>query len=404
MKNNETISVIVPIYNCAEYIRQCLNSIVMQTYSNLEIVLVDDGSTDGSGLICDEYASRDKRIKVIHKENGGLVSARKAGFDASHSKIIGFVDGDDWIEPNMYEKLICAMDDYEVDVAMCGRYEEYPDTCKSIYHGINEGKYSGNDLAEKVFPRMIVNDAFFEWGLFPSYWDKLFRKEILEEYIMTVDDRIVMGEDAAGVYPCISNANSIFILHECLYHYRQSSTSMVRIISGNPKKERERFRILYHSTLNQLNHNRWSFDFGEQWKKYLLFLMTPRADELYDGIEKLDYLFPFTNIKKGSSIIIYGAGLWGTRLYWYLSRSEFCDVVAIVDKRYASLSNNGFEVISPDRIGGLSHDAVVVTASYAKVRKTIRDYLIDKYPRDTVCSLDEKEVFSQKTIAAFGLL
>ena len=109
IKDNQPhlISVIVPVYNVEKYLRQCLDSIINQTYRNLEIILVDDGSTDSSGIICDEYAQIDARIKVIHKENGGLSSARNAGLDVctSGGDFIAFVDSDDWLEPDMYERL-----------------------------------------------------------------------------------------------------------------------------------------------------------------------------------------------------------------------------------------------------------------------------------------------------------
>lgn len=100
------ISIVVPVYNVKQFLTKCLNSIISQTYSNLEIIVVDDGSTDGSATICDDYAKKDKRISVIHKENGGLASARNAGIDVAKGTYIGFVDSDDYIEPYMYEKLL----------------------------------------------------------------------------------------------------------------------------------------------------------------------------------------------------------------------------------------------------------------------------------------------------------
>ena len=106
MINNTVISVIVPIYNVENYINRCLNSIINQTYKNLQIILVDDGSTDDSGKVCDKYALKDSRIKVIHQKNSGPVRARKTGLEASTGEYIGFVDSDDWIEPNMYEEML----------------------------------------------------------------------------------------------------------------------------------------------------------------------------------------------------------------------------------------------------------------------------------------------------------
>ena len=117
------ISVIVPVYNCGQYLRQCLDSILAQTYTDLEILLVDDGSNDNTGDICDAYMEADLRVKVIHKKNGGAVSARKAGLERASGRYIAFVDGDDWIEPDMLEKLYNTLTKQRVDVAMCGMYQ-----------------------------------------------------------------------------------------------------------------------------------------------------------------------------------------------------------------------------------------------------------------------------------------
>lgn len=114
------ISIVVPVYNVKQFLTKCLNSIISQTYSNLEIIVVDDGSTDGSATICDDYAKKDKRISVIHKENGGLASARNAGIDVAKGTYIGFVDSDDYIEPYMYEKLLQAILKYSCNIAVCG--------------------------------------------------------------------------------------------------------------------------------------------------------------------------------------------------------------------------------------------------------------------------------------------
>ncbi len=124
----DLISVIVPVYNTAEYLDACVKSIVGQTYRELEIILVDDGSTDSSGELCDEWAAKDERIRVIHKANGGQGEARNAGVEAAHGAYIGFVDSDDEIAPGMYEKLLDALRKYRADMVQCAmfQYDEFP--------------------------------------------------------------------------------------------------------------------------------------------------------------------------------------------------------------------------------------------------------------------------------------
>ena len=398
------ISVIVPVYNVSAYIDQCVRSILAQTYSNLEIILVDDGSTDGSENTCDRFKLEDDRIVVIHKlRNEGLVRARQTGLEAATGDLIGFVDSDDWIEPDMFEKLYNALENNGADIAMCGRYEDAGDASKTAYHGIEEGLYEGDRLVSEVFPRMIVNGGFFDWGLFPGYWDKLFKKEVIFEYLMKIDASIKMGEDAAGTYPCILHSKSIYVLHECLYHYRQTPSSMVRLSDADASKERMRFKILYDSVIKEFEDGRNIYDLRRQWKEYLLFLMTPRADVLYEGLEKLDYLFPYPEVKKGSRVVVYGAGLWGQRLYAYLRSTGFCEAVALADRDHERLNSQGLGVISPDSINNVEHDAVIVASSYANTRKAIMDSLRSMYPEDRIHEPDIDEIFSNKTMRAFGL-
>ena len=117
------ISVIVPVYNVESYLARCVDSILTQTYQNLEVILVDDGSKDNSGVICDDYARRDSRVNVIHKENGGLSSARNAGIEAAGGEYLAFVDSDDWIEPDAYERLLSAMQKHAAKLVVGGRYD-----------------------------------------------------------------------------------------------------------------------------------------------------------------------------------------------------------------------------------------------------------------------------------------
>ena len=157
------ISIIVTVYNVENYIEQCLDSIVGQTYRDLEIILVDDGSTDRSPAICDRYADKDKRIRVIHKENEGLVRARKTGIMAASGVYVGYVDADDWIEPAMYERLLQCMEESRADLVASGRIEEYPGESRVRKNKVKPGLYSGRSKNE-LYRRMIFSGSFFESG------------------------------------------------------------------------------------------------------------------------------------------------------------------------------------------------------------------------------------------------
>lgn len=397
------ISVIVPIYNVEKYLEQCLDSICSQTYTNLEIILVDDGSTDGCSEICDRYCKKDKRITVIHKRNGGLVSARKAGMKRATGEYIAYVDGDDWIEPDMYENLYKKLLQENADVVISGRYEDTGSVQKKVFNGIDEGKYEKEALRKYVYPRMIVNKEFFEWGIFPGVWDKLFKKECIEDFQLQVDERITMGEDAACVYPCLLNAESIYVMRECYYHYRQGIGTMVKRID-NSEEERERYRILYKTVMEQFYKCIGIYDMCKQWKEYILFLMVARSTHLYKGFSKLEYLYPFSQVKKGSSIILYGAGTYGQRLHQYLKESRFCKIEAWVDRNYEALNELGLEVEAPDIIEKARYDYIVVAITYAKARSGVYKSLSQRINAEKIALIDESLIQANESLEAFGLL
>lgn len=400
---NDLISVVITVYNVEKYLKKCLDSVLAQTYQSMEVILVDDGSVDASADICDEYGRKDARVHVIHKRNEGAPKARKVGCELSEGEYLAIIDADDWLEQDMLEKLYRAVVKQNVQVAMCGRFEENEGRSKPVKQGIAAGTYSGSRLSQEVFPRMMVNQEFFEWGIFPSYWDKLFQRDALCPYLFRVDDRIPMGNDAAGVYPALAHVGSITILDECLYHYRQTDGSMVRKFDRHSDKRRG-FQILYQSVLKEFETAKPEYFFQDQWLEYVLFLMIPRADELYEGMSELDYLFPFPNVKKGSRVILYGMGLYGQRLFAFLKDTGFCQVVAVADQNYEAMRGKGLPAISPNEIGNYEFDAIVVSLSFAGAINAVKGYLAERFPGDRIHTIDKNVIKEMKALHAFGLV
>lgn len=207
------ISVIVPVYKVEPYLCKCLDSIVNQTYRNLEIILVDDGSPDNCGAICDEYAARDERIKVIHKANGGVASARNVGLDAATGEYIGWVDSDDWIEPDMFGRLLKGAEAYDADIVICGRMENYPDRDVPM-------NWQQEELLDKEQTiAMLVED-----DLVRSYlWDKLWKRELFQDIRFP---RLMAFEDMAMMYRLFMKAERVACLPEVLYHYEHRDASL----------------------------------------------------------------------------------------------------------------------------------------------------------------------------------
>lgn len=231
-----TISVIVPIYKVEEYLPECIESILQQTYKSLEIILVDDGSPDESGNICDAYAKKDNRIKVIHKENGGLVSARKAGCELATGQYVTFVDGDDKIALEMYEKMLSWAEE-DTDIIICDCYRWEKEQISVINQNMDADLYVGEKLQKNLQEHALCYGEYFSFGLLPAVWNKLYRRELYVPIQMQVPEAIRLGEDAACTYPCIMGARKVIYRKEPLYYYRIRETSMTRTWKPGQAKE-----------------------------------------------------------------------------------------------------------------------------------------------------------------------
>lgn len=218
MGKEELISAIVPIYNVRPYLEKCFDSIARQSYQNLEIILVDDGSTDGSGELCEDLSKRDGRVRVIHKKNGGLGSARNAGIDAARGAILSFVDSDDWIEPGMYETLSGIMCRENAQIIACG-IKKVSETGEVSY-------YQDNLKERSVYTR---EEALLELPknerLSNSMCNKLFRRETIQG--LHINEQIYY-EDNPFTPQCIARAERIAYTAEPFYCYFERTGSISR--------------------------------------------------------------------------------------------------------------------------------------------------------------------------------
>jgi len=218
MKKNEKplISVIVPIYNIEDCVETCVDSILSQSYENIEVILVDDGSTDGSGSICDNYAKKDKRVFAIHKKNGGLSSARNAGIEKMNGEYVTFVDGDDALRPNCIEKLYKDLILAKADISACGfkRFDENGETTNS------EMDYSGAASSSEAMTLLL------EKKIYPSAWGKLYKKEIFSK--LRYDEQCKYGEDLDMITRIFDrDLKVVFAQKDKSYLYRTRANSIM---------------------------------------------------------------------------------------------------------------------------------------------------------------------------------
>ena len=235
MKNTPLISIITPVYNVEKYLRQCIESIIVQDFEEWELILVDDGSTDKSGAICDEYALKEERIRVLHKENTGVADSRNLALQLAKADLIGFVDSDDWIEPDMYSVLYHTLIDNQADIAICGYFANYKNYSKPTFTTGEVVVYNQNEAL-----RLLSEDKFHS-----QIWDKLFRREVITELF----PKSYYYEDLATLFKWFINADKVAFCKKPEYHYRQRGSSTV--YDSDPLKryhlfwaERERYDYL----------------------------------------------------------------------------------------------------------------------------------------------------------------
>ncbi|MCD8003155.1 MAG: glycosyltransferase [Clostridia bacterium] len=216
-------SVVVPIYKVEKYINKCIESILSQTFTDFELILVDDGSTDKCLSICDEYSKRDSRVKTIHKTNGGLVSARNAGLLEATGRYICYVDGDDWVKSDLLETIVeKAIIPYEPDMVIFGAEKIFTDHTELLVDPVDEGLYDKKALNAKIYPYMMYDNRkpFCKGLVFPVAWNKVYKRELILEHYCK-DERIRMGEDNAFVFECLVSSNEVYFCSNSLYCYNK---------------------------------------------------------------------------------------------------------------------------------------------------------------------------------------
>lgn len=293
IKNNPRFSVIVPIYNVEKFLRQCIESVMRQTYQNFELILVDDGATDSSGKICDEYASQSDKIQVIHKNNGGLVSARRTGVLAANGKYIAYVDGDDWVADCWLLEVSRIIDKHHPDIVEFNAYKNIDGKNIELKTSHYRGFFDKNEVAERIIPSMLFDrqQRFFTFGILPAVWSKIIRTDILKENLCT-EDRISFGEDVACIYNSILICESFYGIEKSLYYYRQNNQSMTKAYDA---KRFDRLEILFEYLKKNLLPKNITLE--KQYDAYVLFCILYAA--LNEAKSDADFSDMAVNFEQG---------------------------------------------------------------------------------------------------------
>lgn len=317
------ISVIIPVFNVESFLPQCLTSVINQTYINLEIILVDDGSTDLSGQICDEFAMSDSRIRVIHQENSGVSSARNAGIELATGEYLTFVDSDDWLEADMYKCMTQVLQEIEgPDVVMCDFILEKSGKSENITANIRGGNYKKKDIIKELYPNLLVTA---DLGRLPivSTWNCLFKKELLLFNKITFDVSLKYAEDYLFMAETIISANSFYYLKDNFhYHYRQYDASRSKRYQADWWNN----LLNLNSKLKSLVHENKDYDFSNQvqWQLIHSALFVSGAIFQYDNLtfwEKISLLKKIFNdeaLKLAISDLNFPPKALGLKIVLYL--------------------------------------------------------------------------------------
>ena len=216
--NDPLVSVIIPVYQVEKYLDKCIASVVNQTYTNLEIILVDDGSSDNCPAICDRWQAKDSRIKVIHQENGGLSHARNEGLKIATGEFIGFVDSDDWIEPNMVELLLMALLETDAEIAV-GGIKAFTEASEAIVYTQSKSTESKIYSTEEALKRLLLLKGFMCSGV----WNKLYKRAVLSDVNFPEGK---LHEDVLWTTQVIGNSQKVVCINNKLYHYLQRPDSL----------------------------------------------------------------------------------------------------------------------------------------------------------------------------------
>lgn len=371
-QNKPLVSMIVPIYRIDRYLGICIESLIHQTYRNIEIILVDDGSDDRCPDICDLYKSKDSRIQVIHKKNGGLVSARKAGLCSASGDYIGYVDGDDWTDPDYVECMIADAVKYDADIVCAGFTRDLFEQSVKIFNHIPKGLYRGDKL-DGMMNSMLSCGEFFRLGITTYVWNKLFRREIITEPQMSVNDCISIGEDAAVTYPALMKSKCV-VVNECTaYHYRQREDSMLKK-SSRFSVEAGNLRVLYEYLLYIAERYNNRFNLKKQITDYVLGICLMRSG---GRLPEKDSYSTFDDSYYGKRVVVFNAGTFGQQLVKRFIESCHCTIVKWIDDDYWEYRRCCLNVDSVESIGEVDFDYVLIATVDPNVSEVTKQRLIE---------------------------
>ena len=370
------LSIIVPVYNAEPYLHRCIKSILRQTFTDFELILIDDGSVDGSGKICDYYLQQDKRIMVYHTKNRGSVASRKVGVNHSRGRYICFVDSDDYVETDMFHVLLQKIDQSGADFVHTGYVEEMNGKKREIY-GFEESFFFLQDRKERE--RFLIDYLLHTAqgrGITYSIWSKIFKRDLIERCFDLLPDEQQFGEDFLCLCLCILESGRIMLSRSALYHYVRQEKSLAHM--DNTELLIKDMNLNYHFTKLLREYDEAIYS---DLKAEIGYYMNRKFLDMIEQFHNKDIYIPRFYLKeisdmRGKKIIIFGAGRVGLAYYMQLSKYEDIEIVAWADSNWHNCRFDFVDVIGADKIRECKFDMILIAVSKESMAREIEDILI----------------------------
>ena len=372
---NELISVIIPVFNIKDYVGKCIESILRQSYTNIEVIIVDDGSTDGTEEICKQFAKKDSRINYLYQANQGSVGARKTGLIHAKGEYIIFADGDDYVESDYVEKLYGFMVENDVDVV----HSNYMINGKNQKHTKQVHLYQEKDL-DLEFRAALLRNYVFEWDVEKeiiecNLYGCIYKKKVIYECFMDLPDSQQYGEDLLCLCHLIMKCQSMMFIPDAFYHY---------VIREGSLNHPEDFMAalsdkvsLYEKVKSTLR--RYKIASALLDKCQMFFIRRILGDFKLLPFEEIQikekYVCKFTDLLMDRKIVLYGAGIAGQNIYEQLTNYKSIEIVGWVDCNYRKIQSPYRRISDPALIHKLEFDYIVVAVAKKDMAEEIIDYL-----------------------------
>lgn len=380
MQKNGYISVIIPVYNCERYVARCLKSVREQTYEKLEIILINDGSTDHTAEICRNFAVADSRIRYIEQQNRGVAYTRKKGVELALGQYIGFVDADDYIDTDFYEKMILYMSDMQLVTS------GYIVSERIIFDELPEGAYRSEERKKYLYENMLLFENKQCQGISSALFTKLFMAEILKGVVQKTAMDVFIGEDVDIVFRYILQCDAVYISRVCSYHYELNGESAMHSVNKNYLHN---FNSLYLSLEEEFEKSSYRDILMPKWNRWVWQTLqrdTPRfmGWDFEQDKQRVRYISPYINLLSQKRIVLYGAGVVGRDFYRLYRKTQDVDIVLWVDMNWKNLQKEGLPVYSAEKIARVDYDYILLAVKEQEQADGIRKHLRDSGVNETL--------------------